>query len=188
MITIPPALFSYQQGSKPKRNGNGKIQDFTAYGVSFMIKYATFFLFFLISFTGISQMDLGETPCDYKVYATNHEIADGIEFYVFYISKVDLENENCSYALAEDYYNIAPNMQTNTLCVIYMDEAKSAELNKIVYLSLFENTSKHQDYLDAIQLVFVTDQRTNLWREYGSKKEIENLFSLDISSGITDVK
>lgn len=138
--------------------------------------------------TGIAQNDFDETPCNYNVYASNHEIVDNIEFYVNYISKVDLENENCTYALAEDYYNIAPNMQTNTMCVIYIDEEKSSTLDKIIYIDLFDNTSKHQNYLDAIQLVFVTDRRTHLWKEYTSKEEIEYLFSLGIDGGISDEK
>jgi hypothetical protein len=141
-----------------------------------------------VTTTGIAQSDFDETPCDYKVYASNHEVVDRIEFYVFYISKVDLENENCSYALAEDYYNIAPDMQTNTLCVIYINEEKSATLNKILYIDLFDNTNRHQSYLEAIQLVFVTDRRTHLWKEYISKEEIENVFSLDIHGGILDEK
>jgi len=147
-----------------------------------MNKLISTLLFSFVSLLGFSQNDFGPDPCEFEHYGSTYRIEDSIEFYVNYNSTIDLQNENCPYMLAEDYYNIAPSMQTNTLCVIYIDGAPATE--EIEFIALFDRSDEMAQVIDRIQLVFVTDKRTGLWREYQTKEDIARLFTLDVRTGI----
>lgn len=129
-----------------------------------------------------SQNDFGTEECDYEVYHVVDTIQDGIEFFIEYTSVINMANENCTYSMAENYHNIAPDMQTKTLCVIYVNQK---EMNaKMNYLSLFDTPEILQSFIDNIQFVFITDKRTRCWETYSSPEEIRAVFDLNIRTGI----
>jgi len=144
--------------------------------------YLLLFALLLFSLNALCQDDYDTLPCDYTHYTTVEKIEKDIQFIIEYNSYIDFNNENCSYSVAENYYNLGPDMLTKTLCVIYINNEQVD--NEMNYLDLFYNHEVLKKYRKNIQLVFITDRRTELWKSYETKEEIENIFKLDIRKGI----
>ncbi|MFT6922526.1 MAG: hypothetical protein ACJA1C_001531 [Crocinitomicaceae bacterium] len=139
-----------------------------------------------LSLFGFSQNDFGPTPCDYEHFGIIERVEDSIQFVVEFNSEIDLSNENYTYSIAENYYNIAPDMMTNTLCVIYIEGDQDG--TEIQFIKLFDGSNEMKSLIDKIQFAFVTDNRTGLWQTYETKEDLNRLFTLDIRQGIKKEK
>lgn len=137
-----------------------------------MNQFIIFFLL-LLHLSVHAQPGPDDVPCPVTHFNDFDQFVDSIDFRIKCYSKIDFENEMCSWFVAEDYYNTVPIMNAKLLCVFYMENV--IEPTEFEAIQMFDDVQFRKKYFNRIQMVFIYDPLTGFNRSYQTKKEIKKL-------------
>jgi len=140
-----------------------------------MNQFSIFFFLLFFQLSVQAQPGPDDVPCPITHFNDFDQFVDTIDFRIECYSKIDFENEMCSWSFAEGNYNTVPIMNAKLLCVFYMENTiKSTEFEAI---QMFDDKQYRKKYFNRIQMVFIYDPLTGFNGPYQTKKEIETLLN-----------
>ena len=140
-------------------------------------------LIVLINNCAYAQPGPDDVPCEARQLDEFSQFSDSIEFRINCFTKIDFDNEMCSWSLAEGNYNTVPLPSSKLMVIIYVEGRIEPE--SINCIELFDNPQYREQHLDQIQSIFIYEPKSGFNQAYQSRKSIETALNYDIRQGFS---
>jgi len=109
---------------------------------------------------------------------------DSIDFRAECRTRIDFNNESCSWGIAEGNFNTVPIHGAKLLCIIYFEGTIDSE--GIDLINLFDDAKIRLKYLDQIQFIFIYEPESGFTGSYQKKEEIASILKYNLRIGFQD--